>query len=119
MSLPQNPSPAKTLLYDAQCSNCKKWTKVVFPPDGVRLVYCKSCRKKLKRGRTETGEKKIEVTPSSLSLTEALKTPPTYFYPGKVREETTFKKRKTVDQEELKKALQEFLKKKENKDLNK
>ena len=114
VSIPQNLSPAQAVLYDAQCSNCKKWTKVVFPPDGARPVYCKSCRKKLKRGRTEVGEKKSEVPSSSLSLTEALKTPPTSFYPGKAREETAFKKRKTVDQEELKKNLQEFLKKKEN-----
>lgn len=37
------------VLYDARCSNCGRDTKVVFPPDGKRPVYCKSCRKKLKR----------------------------------------------------------------------
>ncbi|KKW14344.1 MAG: hypothetical protein UY53_C0001G0060 [Parcubacteria group bacterium GW2011_GWA2_50_10] len=37
------------VLYDARCSKCGKDTKVVFPPDGKRPVYCKSCRKKLKR----------------------------------------------------------------------
>lgn len=44
------PSPAASapMLYDAQCSNCKKWTKVVFRPEPGRPVYCKSCRKKLK-----------------------------------------------------------------------
>ena len=41
--LPEAPlTPA--VLYDAKCSQCGKWTKVVFPPDGVRPVYCKSCR---------------------------------------------------------------------------
>ncbi|MDD5750849.1 MAG: type IV secretion system DNA-binding domain-containing protein [Candidatus Pacebacteria bacterium] len=34
-------------LYDAKCSLCGKWTKLVFPPDGVRPVYCKSCLKKV------------------------------------------------------------------------
>ncbi|MFH0792219.1 MAG: CxxC-x17-CxxC domain-containing protein [bacterium] len=36
-------------LYDARCSKCGKDTKVVFPPDNRRPVYCKSCRKKMKR----------------------------------------------------------------------
>jgi len=40
------PSFKKIVLYDAQCSACGKKTKVVFPPDGVRPVYCKSCLKK-------------------------------------------------------------------------
>ncbi len=35
-------------LYDARCSKCGKDTKVVFPPDGKRPVFCKSCRKKMK-----------------------------------------------------------------------
>ena len=35
-------------LYDVQCSLCGKWTKVTFPPDGKRPVYCKSCLKKIK-----------------------------------------------------------------------
>jgi len=45
--LPSAPQPQ--ILYDARCSNCGKDTKVVFPPDGKRPVYCKSCRKKLRR----------------------------------------------------------------------
>ena len=44
-SRPEEPQ----VLYDARCSNCGKDTKVVFPPDGKRPVYCKSCRKKMKR----------------------------------------------------------------------
>jgi len=41
------------ILYDARCSECGKDTKVVFPPDGKRPVYCKTCRKKLKRQQEE------------------------------------------------------------------
>jgi CxxC-x17-CxxC domain-containing protein len=37
-------------LYDAICSNCGKSTKVIFPPEPGRAVYCKSCLKKLKAG---------------------------------------------------------------------
>ena len=33
-------------LYDAKCASCGKWTKVVFPPDGKRPVYCKNCLKR-------------------------------------------------------------------------
>jgi CxxC-x17-CxxC domain-containing protein len=44
------------ILYDARCSECGKDTKVVFPPDGKRPVYCKSCRKKLSRQREEKAE---------------------------------------------------------------
>ena len=42
---------AGPVLYDAQCALCKKWTKVVFPPDGRRPVYCKSCLKKVEEER--------------------------------------------------------------------
>ena len=34
------PPPPSPVLYDAQCSLCGKWTKVIFPPDGKRPVYC-------------------------------------------------------------------------------
>lgn len=43
-------SVKESALYDAQCSNCGKWTKVVFQPDGQRPVYCKNCLKKIQRG---------------------------------------------------------------------
>jgi CxxC-x17-CxxC domain-containing protein len=42
---------SSTVLYDAQCSLCGKWTKVVFPPDGTRPVYCKPCLKKTREAR--------------------------------------------------------------------
>lgn len=56
------------VLYDARCSRCGKDTKVVFPPDGVRPVYCKSCRKKIERereSRDEAGEWNAERGSSS------------------------------------------------------
>jgi len=40
----------QTVLYDAICSNCGKPTKVIFPPEKGRSVYCKSCLKKMKMG---------------------------------------------------------------------
>jgi len=41
------PSASPSGLYDAKCSLCGRWTKLTFPPDGVRPVYCKSCLKKV------------------------------------------------------------------------
>ena len=49
-------------VYDAQCSQCGKKTKVPFAPDGERPTYCKTCRKKLKSQK-------------SVSLKEALNPP--------------------------------------------
>lgn len=50
-AFPPPPAPPEQILYDARCSRCGKDTKVVFPPDGKRPIYCKSCRKKLKRAQ--------------------------------------------------------------------
>ncbi|MCX6722902.1 MAG: type IV secretion system DNA-binding domain-containing protein [Candidatus Staskawiczbacteria bacterium] len=51
----------QTTLYDAICSNCGKNTKVIFPPEPGRTVYCKSCLKKMprpeSRGSSSTSEK--------------------------------------------------------------
>ncbi|MCX6789758.1 MAG: type IV secretion system DNA-binding domain-containing protein [Candidatus Gribaldobacteria bacterium] len=41
-----SPTASPAGLYDAKCTTCGKWTKLTFPPDGVRPVYCKSCFKK-------------------------------------------------------------------------
>jgi len=68
------PSPGPAGLYESNCSLCRKKTKVVFPPDGRRPVYCKSCLKKVESGRVKTpfkeplktmpiGEKKLESYP--------------------------------------------------------
>ncbi len=42
----QRPAESQTL-YDAVCSNCNKPTKVIFPPEKGRPVYCKACFKKM------------------------------------------------------------------------
>ena len=48
---PSNPNNSRasdsTKLYDAVCSNCGKSTKVIFPPEPGRSIYCKSCLKKI------------------------------------------------------------------------
>lgn len=89
-------------MYDARCSACGKDTKVVFPPDSSRPVYCKSCLKKLRR---EKEEKRPTV-----SLQEAVGKEPISFVsqPAKEKEKP---KRKEVNLEELKKTLEESLKK--------
>ena len=106
--------PVFQVLYDAKCSLCGKDTKVVFPPDGVRPVYCKPCRKKMEKEK-EQREGGI------ISLKEATKREPVSFSPSKTKlpfMEAKVKKRtksssprKTVNLEELKKTLEESLKK--------
>lgn len=108
------PSTPQTL-YDAQCSRCGKHTKVVFPPDGKRPVYCKSCRGKIEKEKTELKEQKSP----PLSLEEALRKEPTSFSSFRKEQKTpsdTPKKRKKVDLEGLKKTLEEVLEKREDKD---
>lgn len=110
------PSPAASQpLYDAQCSKCGKRTKVVFPPDGKRPVYCKSCRGKIEREKARPEEQK---TPP-LSLDEVLKKEPVSFSSFRKEQKNssnTPRKRKEVNLEELKKTLGEALKKREDKD---
>ncbi|MBZ9571808.1 type IV secretion system DNA-binding domain-containing protein [Patescibacteria group bacterium] len=105
-TLPTTPRPATPVLYDAQCFLCKKWTKVIFPPDGTRPVYCKSCLKKIKTSKVST-----------ISLKEAFKKEPTPFLSKKIKK-TKRPKRKTVNLEELKKVLEESLKKTKSKTKN-
>jgi len=50
------PQGGDTKLYDAVCSNCGKPTKVIFPPEKGRAVYCKSCLKKMKAGQEMKGQ---------------------------------------------------------------
>jgi CxxC-x17-CxxC domain-containing protein len=56
------PAKAKTpqpqVLYDAKCSKCGKDTKVVFPPEPSRVIYCKKCRKK--HGLIKEKKQKVE-----------------------------------------------------------
>ncbi len=91
------------ILYDAQCANCKKWTKVVFKPDGKRPVYCKTCLKDIQR--TSTAAPPLSPsTPStpetSLSLKEALAKKPVSF--SKTKKEPEIDRVNKVIKEALK-----------------
>jgi len=117
----------QTNLYDAKCSSCGKWTKVIFPPDPSRPIYCKVCLKKIKgeshplqkvpaqeQGQPVQGQREPEVKTSpspSFSLNEAMGKEPVPFSIKKVRlpEERIEPKRKEVDIEDLKKTLEESL----------
>jgi len=55
-----------TTLYDAVCSNCGKDTKIIFPPEPGRAVYCKSCLKKIKAGEVHE-RKEIRIPSTKLS----------------------------------------------------
>jgi len=107
----QGPMPTSQsqtqVLYDAQCSRCEKPTKVVFPPDGKRPVFCKSCRRKIDREKTEP---KSEEKPS-LSMEEALKKEPLSFSPKREKNNSFIKKKKNPDLDGLKKILEETLSK--------
>ncbi len=126
----QRPS-SQSVLYDAQCTMCKKWTKVIFPPDGKRPVYCKICLKKVEAEREGTkppAQMPVQAQPSqvaspqqpsapTISLSEALGKEPASFTPSKkLREERP--KRKEVDIDELKKILDKALDK-NNEDVKK
>ena len=130
LSLPEIPHPAPPVLYDARCSICGKDTKVVFRPDGVRPVYCRACRKKMEQEREVKGySDKIEnlqrsqdsrymlppisSKPETISLKEATEKEPISFWPAKrMKEEKEKPKRKEVNLGDLKKVLEESLKKK-------
>jgi len=108
LKLPETPKTTTSILYDARCSSCGKWTKVVFPPDSSRPVYCKSCLKKIKKEKEVSSEES-----QSISLEEALKKEPISFSGKEVTEKKKEKKkqkRKEVNLEELKKTLEESLK---------
>ncbi|MDP2664208.1 MAG: hypothetical protein Q8P08_02110, partial [bacterium] len=99
------PQSAPPVLYDAKCTSCGKDTKVIFPPDSSRPVYCKPCLKRIKGQR----EEKAAPSPvSSFSLQEAVGKEPVSF--SQRQREETRPKRKEVNLEELKKTLEESLK---------
>ncbi|KPJ55286.1 hypothetical protein AMJ47_00190 [Parcubacteria bacterium DG_72] len=85
-----------TTLYDAICNACKKPTKVVFPPDGKRPVYCKACLKKNRKER-------------NISLEKMLKKSPVPFT-GQKSSSLKKRPRKEVNIKELRKTLKESLK---------
>ena len=108
----QRREPAKDIsqqpLYDAKCSSCGKWTKVIFPPDGSRPVYCKACLKKNKKDKEDQVKTENERMVPKASLEEAVKKEPVSFS-SKREEEKPKPKRKEVNLEELKKTLEESL----------
>ncbi len=110
--------PAKTL-YDAVCSRCKKNIKVIFPPDGVRPVYCKPCLAEIEKEKQAKTQNSVnEIKPKEekrASLAEALKEEPVPFSPRRtVSAEKPKPKRKEVDLEGLKQALKESFRKPKN-----
>jgi len=122
LKMPERRIPTKPpVLYDAQCALCGKWTKVVFPPDGTRPVYCKPCLKKIRlqpthHPPTKGGPLEKPSPPAgkekrpAISLKTAASTEPVPFSPSKkgIKKKP---KRKQVNLKELKKALEESLKK--------
>ena len=120
----QTSQAAPQVLYDVKCSLCGKWTKVIFPPDGTRPVYCKTCLKKMKgpvvpaqpavpAQERQTLLEKQEVAPG-ISLEKATTEEPVSFS-SKKTQDFQKPKRKEVNLEELKKTLEESLKEIENK----
>ena len=108
---------APTVLFDAQCQKCGKSIKVPFKPDGIRPVYCKSCLEKVTKGEQEKEIKETkEEKEETISLQEATKQEPVFFHPStKAKEESIKRQRKEVNVDELKKVLEESLKKEEDK----
>jgi len=114
------------MLYNANCSICGKPTKVVFPPDGVRPVYCKTCFKKTKNEeppkrspqpvlpeRQNRAASSFEEAVPSISLEKATEEGVVPFgRPNKTPvDDSQRKKRKEVNLDELKSTLKEALKK--------
>ena len=132
----------QTTLYDAVCSNCNKPTKVVFPPEKGRPVYCKSCLKKINPVKSAEGgvspeakqfnwvkdqkeqqrDNKKEYSPKNNFLREEIKITNIPFRSPKRNLEDKKqevrrpedRKRKEINLSELKKALEESLEQKKN-----
>jgi len=106
-----------TTLYDAICSICGKATKVIFPPEKGRAVYCKNCLKKLK---AKDEANRVELKKEELR--EEVKIENVSFSPHKKREDNgndrrnEKPKRKEINLSELRKALEESLESGEKED---
>jgi len=99
-------SPSKKVkLHDAVCQKCDKKIKVPFKPDPNKPVYCKSCLKEVKgeKGEKKKGEKKKGEKKKGLTFEEMLIKNPVSFSNKKKS------KKKDVDKEKLKKALNKSL----------
>ncbi|MDP3995888.1 MAG: type IV secretion system DNA-binding domain-containing protein [bacterium] len=116
-SLPESaPERPPQVLHDAQCTLCKKWTKVIFEPDASRPIYCKNCLKKIKENRTSspllhenTATEGHKESSPSMSLNEAFKKQPVSFSGKKEGVEKIERPRKEVNLQELRKTLEESL----------
>jgi CxxC-x17-CxxC domain-containing protein len=94
------------VLYNAKCSLCGKDTKVIFPPDGKKPVYCKSCIKKLNKNNKDYVKKERgKKDNGSISLEDIQK---------KSNPLLPKKQKKEVSIEELKKVLKDSLNKYKN-----
>ncbi len=118
-------SPKEPLLYDAQCANCQKWTKVVFKPDGKRPVYCKTCLKQVQRvvEPASAPRQNLPVEQASPPPTPVIpqSAPPIQEKPQEIEEPISLekalsqepvsfsKKKKVPEPEKVKKAIQEAL----------
>ena len=110
----RRPSSNSQTLYDAVCADCGKNTKVVFPPDKKRPIYCKNCLKKRQEGKgEERKESPTEGITKSVTLDQAFYSKPIPFSPSRREEEEKKRERKKVNLEELKKVLEKNLKKNE------
>jgi CxxC-x17-CxxC domain-containing protein len=93
-------------LYDAICSSCGKNTKVIFPPEKGRPVYCKNCLKKNHPVKSNEVEQLIRLEDIP-------------FHSPKKNNELNEKnnhekpKRKEINLSELRKALEESLENKQ------
>jgi len=98
-----------TTLYDAVCSSCGKPTKVIFPPEKGRPVYCKNCLKKIKT-KDESNKEEIKENNKieNISFTGAKKN-------QKENENLNYEKpkRKEINLSELRKVLEDSLDNKE------
>jgi len=94
-------APSSPVLYDAQCSNCKRWVKVPFQPDPRRPVYCKSCLKR--PGKKEM----IPEERSSLPVDDRLPSPVV----SSENKKEVIRPKKEISLEGLRKTLEESLKK--------
>jgi CxxC-x17-CxxC domain-containing protein len=139
MKLPEKSIQNESNLYDAQCSLCKKWTKVIFPPDGKRPVYCKTCLKKVAAQKEAIKQKQVaqQSEPQAqativvscppenknpvISLEQAVNNNPVSFSLNKKNNNIVKEKpkRKEVNIEELKRILDESLRKNNNQSGNK
>jgi len=120
-------SETSSKLYEVMCSGCGKTTKVVFPPEKGRPVYCKNCLKKIKTKNEQENEKN-----TANIFGEEIKLENISFHSNRKNNDSEKKldcdknssttnhiKRKEVNLSELRKVLEESLEtKKENIELN-